>query len=198
MSTQAVSDIFAHHESVSQGCPRRISAGHVHHPPPAAAPGDPRQGQPGGWRPVGNTLRTPRRSPAPASGETRLIPPTAAALAAFSTGAFADEPDLKKGAKVFKKCKACHVIDKEKNKVGPHLVGLIGRKAASVEGYKYSKAMKAIGEEGLEWTEEVLLEYLVKPKEYVKGTKMAFGGLKKEKQRINLVAYLKENAKLAE
>ncbi len=121
-----------------------------------------------------------------------------AALAAFATGAFADEPDLKKGKKVYKKCKACHVIDKEKNKVGPHLVGLIGRKAASVEGYKYSKAMIAKGEEGLVWTEEVLLEYLVKPKEYVKGTKMAFGGIKKEKQRINLVAYLKENAKLAE
>jgi cytochrome c len=122
----------------------------------------------------------------------------AAALAAFATGAFADDPDLKKGAKVFKKCKACHVIDKEKNKVGPHLVGLIGRKTASVESYKYSKAMIAKGEEGLEWTEEVLLEYLVKPKAYVKGTKMAFGGLKKEKDRINLVAYLKENAKLAE
>ena len=122
----------------------------------------------------------------------------AAALAAFSTGAFADEPDLKKGAKVYKKCKACHMINKEKNKVGPHLVGLVGRKAAAVEDYKYSKAMIAKGEEGLVWTEEVLLEYLIKPKEYVKGTKMAFGGLKKEKQRINLVAYLKENAKLAE
>ncbi len=122
----------------------------------------------------------------------------AAALAAFTLGAQADEPDLKKGAKVFKKCKACHVIDKEKNKVGPHLVGIIGRKAAAAEGYKYSKAMNAKADEGLVWTEEIMLEYLIKPKEYIKGTKMAFGGLKKEKDRINLVAYLKENAKLAE
>ena len=122
----------------------------------------------------------------------------AAALVTFTSGVFADEPDLKKGAKVFKKCKACHVIDKEKNKVGPHLVEIVGRKAAAIEGYKYSKAMKAKGEEGLEWTEEVLLEYLIKPKDYVKGTKMAFGGIKKEKDRINLVAFLKENAKVAE
>ena len=122
----------------------------------------------------------------------------AAALAAITLGAQADEPDLKKGAKVFKKCKACHVIDKEKNKVGPHLVGIIGRKAAAAEGYKYSKAMNAKADEGLVWTEEIMLEYLIKPKEYIKGTKMAFGGLKKEKDRINLVAYLKENAKLAE
>ena len=121
----------------------------------------------------------------------------AAALAAFTMGAAADEPDLKKGAKVFKKCKACHVIDKEKNKVGPHLVGIIGRKAAVAEGYKYSKAMKAKADEGLVWTEEVMLEYLIKPRDYVKGTKMAFGGIKKEKDRINLVAYLKENAKMA-
>ncbi|MGI9480834.1 MAG: c-type cytochrome [Hyphomicrobiales bacterium] len=122
----------------------------------------------------------------------------AATLAAMASGAFADEPDLKKGEKVYKKCKACHVVDKEKNKVGPHLVGLIGRKAASIEGYKYSKAMKAKGEEGLVWSEEVLLEYLIKPKEYVKGTKMAFGGLKKEKDRVNLVGYLVEATKPAE
>ena len=116
----------------------------------------------------------------------------------MASGALAADPDVKKGEKVYKKCKACHLVDKEKNKVGPHLVGLIGRKAASVEGYKYSKAMKAKGDEGLVWTEEVLLEYLIKPKEYVKGTKMAFGGLKKEKDRVNLVAYLVEATKPAE
>lgn len=116
----------------------------------------------------------------------------AAAFAAFSFAAQADEPDVKKGKKVYKKCKACHVVDNEKNKVGPHLKGVVGRKAASIEGYKYSKAMKAKGEEGLVWTEEILLEYLIKPKKYVKGTKMAFSGVKKEKDRINLVAYLKE------
>ncbi len=97
--------------------------------------------------------------------------------------------DVKKGAKVFKKCKACHVVDEKKNKVGPHLVGLFGRKAGTVEGYKYSKAMI---EHGVEWNEETLAEYLAAPKKVVKKTKMAFGGVKKEKQLVNLIAYLKE------
>lgn len=118
------------------------------------------------------------------------------AAIAFSVTAHAAEPDVDKGKKVFRKCKACHEVSKEKNKVGPHLVNLIGRKAGSLEGYKFSKAMKDKGaDEGLVWTEEILLEYLVKPKDYVKGTKMAFPGLKKEEDRINLVAYLKTFSK---
>ncbi|MEM8685752.1 MAG: cytochrome c family protein [Pseudomonadota bacterium] len=117
-----------------------------------------------------------------------------AALAAvvFSVSAHAAEPDIKRGEKVFRKCKACHEVQKEKNKVGPHLVNLFGRKAGSLEGYKYSKAMVAKGEDGLVWDEEIMLEYLIKPRQYVKGTKMAFAGLKKEKDRVNLVAYLKQ------
>jgi len=97
--------------------------------------------------------------------------------------------DVKKGAKVFKKCKACHVVDKEKNKVGPHLVGLFGRKAGTLEGYKYSKAMI---EYGVEWDEETLAAYLAAPKKVVKGTKMAFAGLKKEEQIEDVIAYLEE------
>ena len=73
--------------------------------------------------------------------------------------------------KVFNKCKACHVVNKTKNKVGPHLKGIIGRQAASVEGYKYSKAMKA---SGLVWDDATLAAYLKKPRKFVKGTKMAF------------------------
>ncbi len=99
------------------------------------------------------------------------------------------EGDAKKGKKVFNKCKACHVVDKEKNRVGPHLVGLFGRKAGTLDGYKYSKAMV---EYGVEWDEETLAEYLAAPKKVVKGTKMAFAGLKKEKDIDNIVAYLKE------
>ncbi len=97
--------------------------------------------------------------------------------------------DIKAGEKVFKKCKACHVVDKEKNKTGPHLVNIMGRSAGSIESYKkYSKAMK---ESGIVWDEETLDGYLEKPKKYIKGTKMAFAGLKKEKDRENVIAYLK-------
>jgi cytochrome c len=97
--------------------------------------------------------------------------------------------DIKAGEKVFKKCKACHVVDKEKNKTGPHLVNIMGRTAGSLESYKkYSKAMK---ESGIVWNEETLDVYLENPKKYIKGTKMAFGGLKKEKDRENVIAYLK-------
>jgi cytochrome c len=97
--------------------------------------------------------------------------------------------DIKAGEKVFKKCKACHVVDKEKNKTGPHLVNIMGRTAGSLESYKkYSKAMK---ESGIVWNEETLDGYLENPKKYIKGTKMAFGGIKKEKDRENVIAYLK-------
>ena len=95
--------------------------------------------------------------------------------------------DIEAGAKVFKKCKACHVVDKEKNKTGPHLVNLFGRTAGSLEGYKYSKAMKA---SGIVWDEETLAGYLRAPKKYVKGTKMAFVGLKKDADIENIIAYI--------
>ena len=97
--------------------------------------------------------------------------------------------DIKAGEKVFKKCNACHVVDKEKNKTGPHLVNIMGRTAGSLESYKkYSKALK---ESGIVWNEETLDGYLENPKKYIKGTKMAFGGLEKEKDRENVIAYLK-------
>jgi cytochrome c len=90
---------------------------------------------------------------------------------------------------VFNKCKTCHSFDPGKKKIGPHLQGIIGRKAGSVEGYKYSKAMKAAD---IVWDEANLDKYLTKPKAFVKGTKMSFAGLKKEAQRQDLIAYLKE------
>lgn len=122
---------------------------------------------------------------------------TGALMAALVTGgsaAFADG-DAAKGENVFKKCKACHVADEEKNKVGPHLVNIVGRKAASVDGYKYSPAMTAKAEEGLVWDEANLSTYLTKPKDFVPKTKMAFAGLKKEDDRADLIAYLKSIAK---
>jgi len=97
--------------------------------------------------------------------------------------------DVDAGEKVFKKCKACHVVDQEKHKVGPHLVNLFGRAAGSVEDYgKYSNALK---DSGIVWNDETLNGFLEKPKAYVKGTKMAFGGLNKEEDRLNVIAYLK-------
>ena len=106
----------------------------------------------------------------------------------LSVPAFAG--DAAKGEKVYKKCKSCHLVDKEKHKTGPHLVNLFGREAGSAEGYKkYSKAMKA---SGIVWNEETLDGYLAAPKKYVKGTRMAFAGLKKEKDRANVIAYLKQ------
>jgi len=125
----------------------------------------------------------------------RNIVYTAAVLTLLASPALADG-DAAKGKRVFNKCKACHVADKEKNRVGPHLVGLFGRTAGTVEKFKYSKAMKTKGEEGLVWTEETLTDYLKAPRKYVKGTKMAFAGLKKQKDIDNLIAYLQaETAK---
>ena len=101
--------------------------------------------------------------------------------------------DVAAGEKVFKKCKACHVVDVEKHKTGPHLVNIMGRTAGSADGYKkYSKAMKS---SGIVWNEETLDGYLEKPKAYLKGTRMAFAGLRKEEDRANVIAYLKSYSK---
>lgn len=96
-----------------------------------------------------------------------------------------------KGKRVFNKCKACHSLKEGKNKIGPSLAGILGRKAGSVDGFKYSKAMKG---SGIVWTEETLEDYLKNPKKYVPGTKMLFPGLKKEADRENVIAYLKQAA----
>ncbi len=101
------------------------------------------------------------------------------------------EGDAAAGEKVFRKCKACHVADKEQNRVGPHLVGIIGRAAGSVDGFKYSDAMK---NSGITWDETTIAEYLADPKGYIPDNKMAFAGLKKEDERANVVAYLKSLA----
>ncbi len=100
--------------------------------------------------------------------------------------------DAEKGKKVFNKCKACHFVDQEKNKAGPHLVGVMGRAAGSIEGYKYSKAML---ESGVTWSEETIAEYVAKPKDFIPGNKMVFSGIKKEDQIADLLAYLSEATK---
>ena len=118
-----------------------------------------------------------------------------AALAALLPMAAAHaEGDPEAGKKVFNKCKACHFADKKKNKVGPYLLGVVGRKAASVEDFKYSPAMKKKGEEGLVWDEANLDKYLENPKKFIPGNKMAFAGLRKPEDRANVIAYLKSLA----
>lgn len=99
--------------------------------------------------------------------------------------------DAEAGAKVFKKCAACHVADEAKNKVGPHLLGIVDRPVAAVEGFKYSKGMMAFAEGDKVWDEETLAAYLAKPRAVVKGTRMAFAGLKKDEDLANVIAYLK-------
>ena len=96
--------------------------------------------------------------------------------------------DLGHGEKVFKKCTACHQIASDgKNMIGPNLWGVIGRTAGSVSSYKYSKAMIAYGKE---WSFEEMNSYLIKPQAHIKGTKMAFAGLRKEKDRASVILYM--------
>ena len=100
--------------------------------------------------------------------------------------------DLNHGEKVFKKCAACHLVNKGgANKIGPALYGVLGRKVASKEDYKYSKAMASYDKD---WTFEEMNGYLKKPQSYIKGTKMAFAGLRKEKDRASVILYLNKNS----
>ncbi len=122
--------------------------------------------------------------------KTTKIATIATLLAALASPVLA-EGDADKGAKIFKKCKACHAVGEgAKNKVGPILNGIIGMEAGANPDFKYSKGMIAAAEEGLVWDEENLTAFLTKPKAFLKGTKMGFAGLKKESDIENILAYL--------
>jgi len=96
------------------------------------------------------------------------------------------------GAKIFKKCAACHSIaEGGANKIGPALWGVLGRQAGSIPDYKYSKAMAAYGKK---WSFEEMNGFLIKPKDWIKGTKMAFAGLKNAKDRAAVILYMNENS----
>ena len=100
--------------------------------------------------------------------------------------------DLTHGEKVFKKCAACHSIVKGgKNNIGPALYNVVNRQVGLVDNYKYSKALAAYGKN---WTFEELNGYLIKPAKWIKGTKMAFAGLRKEKDRASVILYLNKNS----
>ena len=100
--------------------------------------------------------------------------------------------DVASGEKIFKKCAACHSINSGgANKIGPALYNVVGRAVADVEDYKYSKALAGYGKE---WTFEELNGFLIKPAKWVKGTKMAYAGLRKEKDRASVIKYLNQNS----
>ena len=96
--------------------------------------------------------------------------------------------DISSGEKIFKKCAACHSIVKGgKNNIGPALYNVVGRQSGAVSDYKYSKSL---ANHGKAWTFEELNGYLIKPAKWIKGTKMAFAGLRKEKDRASVIKYL--------
>ena len=96
------------------------------------------------------------------------------------------------GEKIFKKCAACHSINKGgRNKIGPALYNVVGRLVGGVNDYKYSKALASYGKE---WTFEELNGFLTKPSSYLKGTKMSYAGLRKEKDRASVIKYLNQNS----
>jgi len=100
--------------------------------------------------------------------------------------------DVVGGEKIFKKCAACHSIVKDgKNNIGPALYNVIGRKVGGVSDYKYSKALAGYGKS---WTVEELNGFLLKPAKWIKGTKMAYAGLRKEKDRASVIKYLNQNS----
>ncbi len=111
--------------------------------------------------------------------------------ATIDLSSFLASGNVEHGEKVFKKCAACHSIaDGGGNKIGPALWGVLGRKIGSFPDYKYSKAMAAYGKS---WSFEEMNGFLIKPKDWIKGTKMSFAGLKNAKERAAVILYMNEN-----
>ncbi len=151
------------------------------------------------------TMRATVLDVTPDEGEEEAAAPTEDAAVEVAEAATEEAPaeevvvaaafdaDLAKdGEKVFKKCKACHQVGEgAKNRSGPHLNELFGRPLGGIEGFKYSKTMSQMGADGTVWSEETLAQFLAKPKDYVKKTKMSFAGLKKEKDIVAITEYLK-------
>ena len=136
--------------------------------------------------PVTGQAASPAAAPAEETPAAQEATAEAAAPAASIDMALAAE-----GENVFKKCKACHQVGEDaSNRVGPQLNGIVGRAAGTVDGFKYSSALEEAAAGGLVWDPESLAAFLEKPKDFMKGTKMSFAGLRKEDERANVIAYL--------
>ncbi len=130
----------------------------------------------------------------PAATEAAPAPAPAAPEPAVEEVAYADlTGDAAAGQKVFIKCQTCHVLEEGQNKVGPHLEGVVGRTAGSVEGFNYSTAN---ADSGIVWSKDILFEYLENPQEYIPGTRMAFPGIKDAQERADLIEYLAANGEV--
>jgi cytochrome c len=115
----------------------------------------------------------------------------AAAVIAMLAAAPAQAQDAAAGQRVFNQCRACHVVENNgRNGVGPNLFGVVGRRAASIENFRYSANMRQLAEGGLTWTEANLRRYLANPKDVVPQGSMAFPGIRNEQQLNDLMAYL--------
>jgi cytochrome c len=134
-----------------------------------------------------------RRDRLRSSGMRAFAPPAVVLLCLSTlsaTPAWAEDGDPAKGRQVFARCQACHTVEAGANKLGPSLHGVVGRPAASVEGFAYSDAMK---ESGLIWDDATLDQYLTNPRKLVPGTKMIFPGLPNPQDRADVIAFLKES-----
>ncbi len=95
------------------------------------------------------------------------------------------------GERLFRRCASCHEVGPEaRNKVGPHLNEIMGRAAASVEGFRYSRALTAMADDGLVWDEDMMDAFLTRPSDFVPGTRMSFSGVRKEEDRHELIVFL--------
>lgn len=113
-------------------------------------------------------------------------------IAEVSLATLMASANLDKGKTVAKKCAACHTFEQGgKNSSGPNLFNILNREIATTDGFKYSKAFAAKKAEGLNWGYDELFEYIKKPRTFIKGTAMGFGGIKKDGQRADLIAYLR-------
>jgi cytochrome c len=125
----------------------------------------------------------------------RLAWAFAATLAFSPLAAQAQDGDAAAGQRVFNQCRACHQIENNgRNGVGPNLHGVVGRRAASIEGFRYSANMRQLAEGGLTWDDANLRRYLTNPKDLVPQGSMAFPGLRNPTQLNDVIAYLKQNS----
>lgn len=111
-----------------------------------------------------------------------------AATAVAASAQTAGDPDH--GKQIFRQCSVCHSINPGENRVGPSLAGVVGHKAGEAPGFSYSKAVK---DSGITWNDDNLGKYLENPQQTIKGTRMAFPGLKNPKDRADVIAYLKKS-----